>query len=353
MLVVPNRAPDGRRRSPPRRPPTQPIELDLAAQATDPDGDTLYFACCDQPHGGSATTLANGAGQLRVTFTPDAGFAGPATFAYAVDDQQGHTVAGAVTIDVLAPANRPPVATDTTLAVEAGTPTNIDLAALVTDPDAGDQLTFAISGPAEGAVTLSQSRRQRAGVGADRRRRPHRLVHLHGHRLRRPDAPAARSSLTVRPPAAPPPQARNDAATTNQGQPVTVAVLANDIDPLGRGLTSSSVGAVAGRHRRRPTASRSRSRRAADFFGAAVVHLPGPRRRQHGRAPVRGAGRRHRHRPAVGARHAGRRARATRRRPSTGRPRRPTGRRSTTTSCASTAARAARSARRPPTRGTA
>ena len=43
-----------------------------------------------------------------------------------------------MTIDVLAPSNRPPVATDTTLAVEAGTPTNIDLAALVTDPDAGD-----------------------------------------------------------------------------------------------------------------------------------------------------------------------------------------------------------------------
>ena len=92
-----------------------------------------------------------------MTFTPDDGFSGPATFAYAVDDQQGHTVAGAVAIDVLAPSNRPPVATDTTLAVEAGTPTNIDLAALVTDPDAGDQLTYAISGPAEGAVTLSQS----------------------------------------------------------------------------------------------------------------------------------------------------------------------------------------------------
>ena len=58
--------------------------------------------------------------QLVVTFDPDDGFAGPATFAYTVDDQQGHTVAGAVTVDVLAPANRPPAATDGTFAVEAG-----------------------------------------------------------------------------------------------------------------------------------------------------------------------------------------------------------------------------------------
>ena len=134
-----------------------PIDLDLAGQATDPDGDTLYYACCDNPHGGSAATAANGAGQLKVTFTPDQGFSGPATFAYTVDDQQGHTVSGAVTIDVLAPSNRPPVAKDNTLAVEAGTPTNIDLAALVSDPDVGEQLTYSISGSSAGAVTLTQS----------------------------------------------------------------------------------------------------------------------------------------------------------------------------------------------------
>ena len=46
VLVVPNRAPVvepfvG------ETPANEPITIDLAAQATDPDGDTLFFACCD------------------------------------------------------------------------------------------------------------------------------------------------------------------------------------------------------------------------------------------------------------------------------------------------------------------
>ena len=88
-----------------------------------------------QPAGRFGATVTNGAGELTVTFDPDDDFAGLASFAYSVDDQQGHSVAGAVTIDVLPPSNRPPVAQDTILTVEAGTPLTIDLAALVTDPD--------------------------------------------------------------------------------------------------------------------------------------------------------------------------------------------------------------------------
>ena len=41
-----------------------------AAQAVDPDGDTLYFACCDNPQGGAATTVANGAGELTRVVRP-------------------------------------------------------------------------------------------------------------------------------------------------------------------------------------------------------------------------------------------------------------------------------------------
>ena len=113
----------------------QPLTLDLADPAVDPDGDTLYFTCCDNPRGGAATTVRSGPGELVVSFDPDDAFAGPATFAFSVDDQEGHTVAGSVTVEVLAPANRPPAATDGSFTVEAGVPTNVDLASLVTDPD--------------------------------------------------------------------------------------------------------------------------------------------------------------------------------------------------------------------------
>ena len=243
MLVVPNRAP-AVAPSRARRRPTSRSRSTSPAQATDPDGDTLFFACCDSPRAARRRRVANGAGRSRVSFDPDDDFAGPATFAYTVDDQQGHTVAGAVTVDVLPPSNRPPVATDTTLTVEAGTPTNIDLAALVTDPDPGDTLTFTITGPAEGAVHAAPGGATVQATapidGAD----AHRLVPVHRHRRGRRSA-GGTVSLTVTAPAAPPPQAQRDAATTNQGQAVTVAVLGNDIDPLGRGLTVTSVGATS------------------------------------------------------------------------------------------------------------
>ena len=76
-------------------------------------------------------------------------------------------------------------------------------------------------------------------------------------------------NLTVAAPDAPPPQARPDSATTNQATPVTVAVLANDIDPLAQGLTVTSVGASNGgtatTDGRRVTFSPS-----SDFFGTTT-----------------------------------------------------------------------------------
>ena len=62
VLVVPNRAPVVAPLRGARPPANKPITIDLAGQATDPDGDTLFFACCDGPQGGAATTVTNGAG---------------------------------------------------------------------------------------------------------------------------------------------------------------------------------------------------------------------------------------------------------------------------------------------------
>ena len=101
-------------------PANKPITIDLTPQATDPDGDTLYFACCDpqrRRHHRSPTTP----GELTRRSTPTTTSPAPATFSYTVDDQQGHTVAGAVTIDVLPPTNRPPTASRRyAVEVEAG-----------------------------------------------------------------------------------------------------------------------------------------------------------------------------------------------------------------------------------------
>lgn len=241
ILVVPNRAPEVVAFAAETAANT-PITVELAGQATDPDGDTLYYSCCDTPQGGAASTVQNGAGALTVTFDPDDEFAGQATFAYTVDDQQGHIVSGSVTINVLPPANSPPTVEATTLTVEAGTPTNIDLGAMVTDPDPDDTLTYSVSGPENGSVALTQNgdtvQASAPITGSDT---------TDSFTFTVTDGAGESASgtvhLTVTPPNDPPPEARADEATTNQGEPVTLAVLGNDIDPLGGGLTVISVGA--------------------------------------------------------------------------------------------------------------
>ena len=91
------------RRSPSTSPPRPPIRT--ATRSTTRAATTRRAA----PPPPSRTAPA----QLTVSFDPDDDFAGLASFAYTVDDQQGHSVAGAVTVDVLPPSNRPPTATDT------------------------------------------------------------------------------------------------------------------------------------------------------------------------------------------------------------------------------------------------
>ncbi|MET0144393.1 MAG: Ig-like domain-containing protein [Ilumatobacteraceae bacterium] len=244
VLVVANRAPlvapfTG------ETPANSTITVDLAGQATDPDGDTLFYACCEGQQGGSATTITNGAGQLSVSFDPNDDFAGPATFSYTVDDEQGHTVAGSVRIDVLAPSNRPPAATSTSLAVEAGVTTNIDLSALVTDPDPGDTLTYTITDAARGVAQLSlEGSTVQASASIDQGETTDSFQYTVTDAAGQ--SATGDVTLTITPPAAPPPLAQGDAATTNQGQAVTVGVLGNDIDPLGRGLQVTSAGSPSG-----------------------------------------------------------------------------------------------------------
>ena len=260
-----------------------------------------------------------------------------ASFAYSVDDQLGHSVAGAVTVEVLPPSNRPPVAEDTILPVEAGTPLTIDLAALVTDPDPGDTLAFTSTGPSSGAVSLAASGSTVVATapleGTDTTDSfQYTVTDAAG------EAASATVSLTVTAPAAPPPQAQGDQATTNQGQAVTVAVLGNDLDPLGRGLTVTSVGAT-------PAGSATTDGSNVtftpnpDFFGpASLIYrirdaANTVQREAEAQVAVTVIGH------AVGAGHAHRPVRATRRRPWRGRRRRRTARRSTTTNCGSRVAR--------------
>src|SRR5690606_18223634 len=78
----------------------------LLGNDTDVDGDTLSIASVTSGTGGSAVLNADG----TVTFTPDAGFTGPATFTYTVTDGSAISNTATVTVDV----NAKPVANDDT-----------------------------------------------------------------------------------------------------------------------------------------------------------------------------------------------------------------------------------------------
>lgn len=123
------------------------VLVDVAAQVTDPDDDSLFFVCCDAVRGGSTDVTAAAENELLVTFTPDPDFVGEAGFAYTVDDQNGNRVAGSVLIAVGAPGNRAPEALDDAHEALQRALSIIDLARLTSDPDEDDELSYRLIEP--------------------------------------------------------------------------------------------------------------------------------------------------------------------------------------------------------------
>ncbi len=156
VLVTENRAPDVEPIAV-ETPYDTPITIDLHDAVTDPDEDPLVITLGRNRSGGSVTVDGSPADSfLRVVFTPDTGFEGTATFDFTADDRAGHIVAGAVTVNVLPPENRPPVAAPITVRAEAGVPSLVRLSDSVSDPDPDGAAnhTFEISAAANGNVTL-------------------------------------------------------------------------------------------------------------------------------------------------------------------------------------------------------
>ena len=298
VLVVDNRAPSVEPLEV-ETPANETIAIDLARQASDPDGDPLYFVCCDGQRGGTARTATNGPNELTVRFNPDDRFAGRATFSYTADDQKGHIVAGSVTVNVLPPSNRPPTAADANIEVQAGRATNIDLAALVKDPDPGETFQFTTTPAASGIVQL---RADGATVRATAAHRPsgrHRLVPVHRHRLRRRVGDRHREPHRRRPGRA----AAAGPARLGHHEPGD----AGDGGGAGQRHRPARPGAhgdVGGRvqrrhrgHRRPPGHVQPEQRLLRDDD----VPVPDPRRLQHRPAGSGGPGHGQRHRPSLGS----------------------------------------------------
>jgi len=200
----------------------QPVDIDVLAEASDPDGDPLDIASFDQPDNGTVTRSGD---VLR--YQPDEPFVGSDSFTFTVEDGRGGQATGTVTVTVQSD-NQSPVAGNLTAETLRNQPVDIDVLAEASDPD-GDDLTIAsFSQPAGGTVTLTGNvlRYQPSNefVGSD----------SFTFTVEDGRGGSAAGSVTIdvafinRAPVANP-----DGATTAAGEPVTVNVLANDFDPDG------------------------------------------------------------------------------------------------------------------------
>jgi len=208
------------------------VDIAVLANDTDPDGDALAVTGVTDPPRGSASVNLDG----TVHYVPDANLAGDDSFMYTIDDGRGGTSSATVTVYVTA-VNDPPVATDDTASTSEDTA--VDIAVLANDSD--------VDGDTLGVASVFAAVNGTASVNADG------TVHFvpnsnffgaasFGYTVSDGHGGSDTGAVSVVVTAVnDPPVATNDSATTGQGTPVTIAVLANDTDVDSASLTVASV----------------------------------------------------------------------------------------------------------------
>ena len=129
-----------------------PAFIDVLANDSDPNGDTLTVVEVSAPAHGTAVVAAAG----TVEYTPEPDFHGTDRFTYVVGDGSGLTAQAAVDVTVL-PVNDPPLAGDDAAETVEDTPAFIDVLANDSDPD-GDTLTVVeVSAPTHGTAVVADT----------------------------------------------------------------------------------------------------------------------------------------------------------------------------------------------------
>ncbi len=205
----------------------EPVLIDVLANDSDPDGDSLTIAAVTQPNGGSVENFGD-----FVRFTPSSGFYGQTEFEYTVADGNGGEATARVSVSV---NNRAPIAADDQ-AVSRSEPVSIDVLANDVDPD-GDPLSLAgVGAAAHGQVSVQGDRviytPESGYVGDD----------SFSYEVQDDGGASATATVTVTV-STPnsPPDARDDTLVTRIKPLISVSVLANDWDPDGDELTVVSL----------------------------------------------------------------------------------------------------------------
>ncbi len=120
--------------------------ISLTLAGSDADGDALTFAAATQPANGVLSGTAP-----NMVYMPNPDFNGTDTFTYTANDGTVDSAPATVTITVTA-VNDAPVASDVTASTNEDVA--VDVTLMTTDVD-GDALTYTVTQPANGTVTLA------------------------------------------------------------------------------------------------------------------------------------------------------------------------------------------------------
>jgi hypothetical protein len=208
--------------------PGTPVDIDVTANDTDPDGDLLAIARTTSPAHGQVTVNPS----RVIRYSPEPTFHGVDTFTYTVEDAAGDTDVETVTVVV---GNAAPIAVADVAAVESGRYVDVDVLGNDSDPNADQTLAVTTVGdPGHGTAAASgdgiRYTPAKNFTGVDR------FTYTIG------DGDGGRATATVtvtvtdhRPVSVP------DRANTPYQRTIAIPVLDNDVDPDGT-LAVVSVG---------------------------------------------------------------------------------------------------------------
>lgn len=214
----------------------QPVTIDVLVNDSDSDGtvDATSVAIWNSPANGDATVAADG----RIIYVPASNFDGIDTFTYKVSDNDG-TLSNEATVTVVVTAiptgNSPPIAADDSVTTVRGAAVTINVLGNDSDADGTlDPSTVVVrSMPADGTAAVNAdgtiTYTPKAGFsGSDAF-----TYTVADNEGATSNAAAVNVTVTLPNITNLPPLAMDDSATTEAATPVTIDVLANDIDDDG------------------------------------------------------------------------------------------------------------------------
>ena len=212
-------------------PEDAPITVWVLGNDSDPEGDDLVVQSVAQPANGS---VKNGGGS--VTYTPNPGFSGVDSFTYTISDGRGGSDTATVTVTISA-VNDPPIAQDDSASTEQEALVSILILENDTDPDGDFLVVESFAQPQNG--TVLNTRTGVSYIPDDGFQGVDTFVYTVSDGNGGTDTATVSVSVAA---VNAPPTAQDDADNTDEGTPITIAVLLNDSDPNGDALTVESVG---------------------------------------------------------------------------------------------------------------